>query len=220
MRLRAMAYNVHGFRAGTAGIAAAVAAEQPDVVLLNETGYLGFRLRRFARRMEMQWAAGTGLFRPIPNAVLVRSPWRLVRHEVVIFPRSRKTVRRGLVVAVAGRAGQRLGLAALHLGLSGRERVEHARLLTDLLAGQRPMILGGDLNEEPDGPAASWIRERYWDTAGGQDAALTFPGLDPRARIDYLYVSEGVTVEQTWVGGESFVRLSDHLPVLADLSVG
>lgn len=220
MLFRAMAYNVHGFRAGTAEIAAAVAAEQPDIVLLNETGYLGFRLRRFARRVEMQWAAGTGFFRPVPNAVLVRSPWRLIRHEVVIFPRARKTVRRGLVVAVAGRAGQRLGLAALHLGLSGRERVEQARLLTDLLAGRQPMVLGGDLNEEPDAPAASWIRERYWDTVAEQDAGLTFPGLDPRARIDYLFVSEGITVERSWVGGGSFVRLSDHLPVLADLTIG
>jgi endonuclease/exonuclease/phosphatase family metal-dependent hydrolase len=219
MRLRAMAYNVHGFGTGTAEMAAAVAVEQPDVLLLNETGNLGFRLRRFARRVEMQWAAGTGFLRPVPNAVLVRSPWRLIRHEVVIFPRSRKTVRRGMVVAVAGRAGQRLGLAALHLGLSGRERVEQARLLTDLLAGRQPMILGGDLNEEPDAPAASWIRERYWDTAG-EEANLTFPGLDPRARIDYLFVSEGIAVERAWVGGESFVRLSDHLPVLADLTIG
>lgn len=220
MRLRAMAYNVHGFRAGTREMAAAVAAERPDVVLLNETGYLGFRLRRFARRVEMQLASGTGLFRPIPNAVLVRSPWRLIRHQVEIFPRSRKTVRRGMVVAVAGRAGQRLALAALHLGLSGPERVEQARFLTDRLAGTHPMILGGDLNEEPHAPAASWIRERYWDAAGEQDPGLTFPGLDPGARIDYLFVSEGVRVERAWVGGGLFVRLSDHLPVLADLTIG
>jgi endonuclease/exonuclease/phosphatase family metal-dependent hydrolase len=117
----------------------------------------------------------------------------------------------------------RLVAASVHLGLSETERVEHARLLTDLLAGRREeVILGGDLNEEQDGPAASWISGRYWDVfaRAGEEPGPTFPGSDPRARIDYLFASAGVTVARAWVGGEAFASLSDHRPVFADVEVG
>jgi endonuclease/exonuclease/phosphatase family metal-dependent hydrolase len=223
-RLRVATYNVHGFRAGTREMAEALAGEAPDVLLLNETRYLGIRLRRFARRMDMRSVSGTGLFRRarIPNAVLTRPPWRVVRHEVVALPRLGRTVRRGAVLASLGRAGLRVVAAAVHLGLSESERLEHARVLTDLVAGRREaVIIGGDLNEDEDGRAASWVAGRYWDAfaAAGDGSPHTFPGVDPRARIDYLFVSEGVTVSRAWVGGPPFRVLSDHLPVFADLEV-
>jgi endonuclease/exonuclease/phosphatase family metal-dependent hydrolase len=218
MRLRVVVWNVHGFRAGTAPVGEAVRALDPDVVILNETRYLGFRLRRFARRLGMARADGTGLLRPIPNAVLVRQPWRIVDAEKVVFPRTRRTIRRGTVLATVGRAGRRLLVAAVHLGLSGEERVEHARALTDRVAGRPPLVLGGDLNEGPDGPAASWIAERYWDVCA-PGCGPTFPSTAPRARIDYLFVSEGIAAEGITVGTPEWAALSDHLPVLAELDV-
>jgi endonuclease/exonuclease/phosphatase family metal-dependent hydrolase len=217
MRLRVMVWNVHGFRAGTKRIAAAVSDAAPDLLLLNETRYLGFHVRRFARRAGLEGASGTGLWRPIPNAVLARRPWRVVDAGKIVFRRSRKTLRRGVLLTVVGRAGTRLSAGAVHLGLSGEERGEHARELTDLLAGREPVVLGGDLNEGPEEAAARWMAARYWDVA--RDAGRTFPAWEPRARIDYLFVSDGVRVERAWVGGERFARLSDHLPVLADLEL-
>ena len=217
MRLRVMVWNVHGFRAGTKPIAAAVTDAGPDLVLLNETRYLGVHLRRFARHAGLEGASGTGLWRPIPNAVLARRPWRLVDAGKTVFRRTRRTIRRGILLTVVGRAGTRATAGAVHLGLSGEERVEHAHELTDLLAGREPMILGGDLNEGRNEPAAGWIAERYWDA--GSHTGPTFPSWEPRARIDYLFVSEGMRVEQAWVGGARFAELSDHLPVLADLEL-
>src|SRR5919106_1359461 len=148
MRLRVMTWNVHGFRAGTRPIAEAVRAEDPDLVILNETGYLGFRLRRFARRVDMEGSSGATLRWRIPNAVLVRRPWRVVRGEVAVFPRTGRTVRRGAVMGLIGRAGRRLWVVSVHLGLSAKERASHARVLTDLLATRDPAIVGGDLNED------------------------------------------------------------------------
>src|ERR671918_533344 len=107
--------------------------------------------------------------------------------------------------------------AAPDLGLSGKERAEHARELTDLLAGREPVILGGDLNEAANEPAAMWIGDRYWDAASA--AGRTFPSWEPRARIDYLFVSDGISVARAWVGGARFAGLSDHLPVLADVEL-
>ncbi len=91
-------------------------------------------------------------------------------------------------------------------------------MLTDVLAGRRPpVLLGGDLNEGPEGPAVGWLAERYWDVfaAAGEGDGFTFPTAGPRARIDYVLVSEGVTVDRAWVGDAA--GLSDHLPVYADV---
>lgn len=220
MRLRVMVWNVHGFRAGTKLAAEAVRAEDPDLVIVNETGYLGFRLRRFARRLEMEGSSGATLRRHIPNAVLARRPWRVVRGQVAVLPRAGRRVRRGAVMAQMGRSGVRLWVVSVHLGLSGQERLEHARVLTDLLAGRDPTVLGGDLNEDDTGAAACWIAKRYWDVAADAGGAPTFPAREPRGRIDYVFVSQGIRVERTWTGGERFVELSDHLPVVADLAVG
>ena len=217
MQLRVMAWNVHGFRAGTKEIAEAVRAEEPDVLILNETGYLGFRLRRFSRRLGMEGSTGATLRWRIPNAVLVKPPWRVVRGQVAVLPRAGRTLRRGAVLAQLGRTGQRLWVVGVHLGLSGQERAAHAKVLTDLLSGRHPTVLGGDLNEDASGAAARWISGRFWDAASELPDGATFPARDPRARIDYLFVSEGIRVERVATGGERYARLSDHLPVLADL---
>lgn len=220
MRLRVMTWNVHGFGAGTKAVAEGVRAAEPDIVILNEIGYLGFRVRRFARRLDMEGSTGASLRWRIPNAVLARRPWRVIKGQVAVFPRSGRTVRRGAVISQFGRSGIRLWVVGVHLGLSGQERAEHARALTDLLAGRELAVIGGDLNEDDTGAAVRWIAGRYWDVVADTPDAATFPAKEPRARIDYLFVSEGVRLERSWTGGERFSGLSDHRPVFADLSVG
>jgi endonuclease/exonuclease/phosphatase family metal-dependent hydrolase len=218
--LRVMAWNVHGFRAGVARVAEVIAEQGPDVAFLNEAGYLGFRASRLGRRLGMGVAGGGGLRHRIPNAVLVRPPWRVVERRVEVLPRSGSELRRGVVLATIGRAGHRLLTVAVHLGLSERERARHAEVLTDLLSGHhQPVVLGGDFNESPDGPAASWIGERYWDAFAnvGEADGLTFPSADPRARIDYVFVSAGLRVERAWVAGGA--DASDHLAVVAEVDL-
>lgn len=220
-RLRVVAWNVHGFRAGARRLAQALEQARPDVAFLNEVDYSGMRLRRFARAVGMRGVSGLRLWRPVPNALLVRPPWRLVSHGLVRLPRKGPTIRRGAVVAMLGRAGLRVTAAAAHLGLSERERLLHAEALTDALAAQAgPILIGGDLNEGPDGPAASWLADRYWDAfaTAGEGDGLTFPAAAPRARIDYVFASAGVTVERAWVATAAGT-LSDHLPVLAEVTL-
>ena len=213
-----MVWNVHGFRAGIARMAEAVGSGSPDILIVNETGFVGLHLRRFSKRVGMRRATGLHGIRRIRNAVLARPPWRIVGSQVISLPRSGGNRRRGVVLAEVGRAGRRLTVASVHLGLSSRERTEHARLLTDLVAGHDPVVVGGDLNEGPDGPAAGWIGQRLWDVMQDTDWA-TFPARAPAARIDYLFVSERLIPERAWVGADGFRDLSDHLPVLADLSL-
>ncbi len=220
--LRLLTWNVHGFRAGPDVVAEAVAGQQPDVTFINEAGRRR-ALNRFARRLGGQATSGLTWRNPVPNAVVVRPPWRVVESRIVRFARSGRLIPRGAVLAHLGTAGVRMWAVSVHLGLSDREREAHARELGDLVAGLTgPVVLGGDLNEGPDGAAATWLSERLWDAFGGQGEGLghTFPSAEPRARIDYLLLGEGLRPHRVWVEDRPEARAaSDHLPLFADVTV-
>lgn len=218
---RVLVYNVHQLRAGVGAVAAAIERHRPDLVLLNETGPRR-RLRALARELGMAVARDplSPLRRRIRNAVLVRPPWRIVRHRLHRFAdvRRRLNPRGALVALVEGPAG-RLWVCCLHLGLHPLERLHAAREVLALELPD-PAVVGGDLNELPDGRAVRLLGERFgdaWAIAGEGDGA-TFPATSPRARIDYLFVSDGLVVEGVRVAcDEPSRRASDHLPLVVDL---
>ena len=217
-----MAWNVHGFRAGPKAVAQAVAAQEPDIAFINEAEPRR-SLKRFASVLGGQAASGLRWRGGIPNAVVIRPPWRVLETRTVTLTRTGKLIPRGAVLAHVGRSGARLWAACVHLGLSDRERAGHARELTDLLAGlEGPVVLGGDLNDFPQGTAASWLTGRLWDAfaQAGEGEGLSYPASEPRARIDYLLLGEGVRAERAWVEDRPEVRMaSDHLPIFADVTL-
>ncbi|HEX6261381.1 MAG TPA: endonuclease/exonuclease/phosphatase family protein [Actinomycetota bacterium] len=222
MDLRVVVWNAHGLRAGVAAAAEALARLRPDLVMLNEVGWSGWRLARLARALDARAASGLRRLRwSVTNAVLVLPPWRLLRTRTIRLP-GRSRPHRGVVASLIGRSGYRLTAASVHLGLSDPERREHARDLTDRILPELrpPVLLGGDLNEPPEGPAARWMAERLWDAfaQAGQGPGETFPARDPRARIDYLLVPEGVTVARAFVDRDA-AEASDHLPLVVDLEL-
>lgn len=224
MRVRVLVYNVRGFRDGADRVAAVVRRFEPDIVLLNESdGRL--RLRRFARAVGMQAARDpwSPLRRRVKNAVLVRTPWRILTRRLHRFAGSARLYPRGALLAHLGRSGFRLWGVAMHLGLHSVERRNHAQELVDVLRGlDGPIALGGDLNETPSGRAVAFLAERFWDAwlLGGDVAGETFPADEPTARIDYLFVSEGIRVERAIVPPIPQVRVaSDHRPLVAELTL-
>jgi endonuclease/exonuclease/phosphatase family metal-dependent hydrolase len=51
---------------------------------------------------------------------------------------------------------------------------------------------------------------------GGESDGLTFPADQPTARIDYVFVTEGIRVDRSVVpGGPDVQTASDHRPVIA-----
>jgi endonuclease/exonuclease/phosphatase family metal-dependent hydrolase len=215
-------YNVKAFRLGLDRVTDVLRTLGPDLLLLQESGPRR-SLRALGSDLEMQVAADplSPLRRRVKNAVLARPPWRIISHRLYRLEGSERFYPRGAMVAQAGRAGRRVWAASAHLGLVPVERGRHARDLTGLLeelAG--PIVLGMDLNETPERPSATWFARRYadaWAVAGAGDGP-TFPSLDASARIDYLFVSQGVTVEDIHVA-ELAGAASDHLPIVADLSL-
>lgn len=224
MRVRVVVYNVRGFRDGLDLVAAVLRHFEPDLVLLNETGSRR-SLRRLAKTLGVETARDpwSPFRRRIKSAVLARPPWRIVAHRLHRFADVRKAMYpRGALVAQAGRAGRRVWVHAIHLGLHPLERLHAAQELADLARGlDGPVLIGGDCNEAPGGRAMTFLGERFWDAwlLGGDVTGETFPATDPTARIDYLFVSQEWKVERALVPSvmpEARIA-SDHLPLVAEL---
>ncbi|MBI4259719.1 MAG: endonuclease/exonuclease/phosphatase family protein [Actinobacteria bacterium] len=223
MELRVAVYNVRGFRDDAAAAVRILDGTRPDLALIQEAG-AGARLRAVAAALGMEAVHG-----PLPpflrlprNAVLVRPPWRVVERRVHRFDRSERFHPRGVTCVRVGRSGVRLWALSAHLGLVAAERRRHAEELTDLVASlPGPAVVGADLNEAPDRPAARWIGDRLFDAwaAGGDDGGgETFPASGPTARIDYLFSTGEIRVERARVlDGPDVTRASDHRPVVVDV---
>lgn len=221
MRLRVASYNVRSFRGG-ADLAVEALGPAPDVILIQECGPRR-AARRFARALGRELVSTHRPFGRVRNAVAYPGAWRALGVEAVTLSNRRGTHARGFVALHAGVGPYRLTLVSAHLGLAPSEREEHARELTDWMAGvDGAVILGADLNEGPDGTAARWIGERLFDahTAAGDGAGHTFPAEEPSARIDYVFVGEGARVLSARVMDLPSSRTaSDHRPVMADVEI-
>ena len=224
MRIRVVTYNVRGFRDDVAALERTVRSLAPDVLLLNETG-ARWRLRRFAGDLDMALASDpwSPLRRRAKDAVLVRSPWRILSHRQQRFDGSRFLYPRAALFARLERDGAALHAVAIHLGLDADERRRHVGQLLATLDGIRePVVVGGDTNAPPEGEAMVRLAERYPDVwaRGGEGPGETMPAAGPKARIDLLFTSPSIAVERAWVPQtEEVVRASDHRPVAVDLDL-
>ena len=218
--MRVVTFNVRGFRHGRERVADVVRGLEPDVLLLQETGRRR-TLRRFAASVGMVVATDprSPLRRRVKNAVLVRDGTPFVSSRLTRFPGSRRWYPRG---ALAARIGGPFDVWALsvHLGLEGRERGRQAEALLETVGslGAGPVVVGGDLNATPDMRAPSRVAATLHDawTATGAGSGATFPATAPSARIDYVFVNEGIDVRSIAVDARD-PTASDHLPVVAEL---
>jgi endonuclease/exonuclease/phosphatase family metal-dependent hydrolase len=216
-----MTYNVRSFRAGVTLALEAIAAdgESTDVVALQEYGP-PLRLRAFARALGMDWASSYSPFNRLRNAVLFRSPWRLVQADPHRLTKTPGQYRRGFVAARLERPGADLTAVSLHLGLSVRERPRHAgELLAVLSGGPEPIVLAGDFNEEPDGSAMRSLAGSFTSCGASAAGEATFPAAEPARRIDDVLVRAARILSCRVADSDAARRASDHRPVIADLEL-
>jgi endonuclease/exonuclease/phosphatase family metal-dependent hydrolase len=220
--VRAVTYNVRGFRDGRARVAAVVHELAPDVLLLQETGSRR-ALRRFAEDVGMRAARDpwSPLRRRVKNAVLLAEPWLFNSSELIRFPGARRWYPRGALVARAAVGADAFWVVSVHFGLGGAERAGQAASLVDLLGtlDSGSVIVGGDLNATPDMGATARIAATLHDawSHAGHGEGSTFPAFAPAARIDYVFVGGDGTIDRAAVGAEGASEASDHLPVVVDL---
>ena len=119
--------------------------------------------------------------------------------------------------------------ASTHLDLADGPRLRHVDEILAHLDRARdrygaPVILAGDVNEEPGGRSWSLLTGHFQDAhavapAGGE---FTFSARDPRRRIDAVFTDPEVRITACGVPDDDagdHVRATDHRPLAADLTV-
>lgn len=242
--LRVMTYNVHSCggmdgRVSPRRIARTIQQFAPDLVALQELDLGRLRSRREDQATLIAEALDYHvIFCPTVkhsetehygHALLSRRPLEVIK--VAALPDAPRTMwpeNRGALWAVIEMEGKRLNIVTTHLGLSPRERkAQMQALLGDDWLGpvinEEPVILCGDFNLAPRSApyrlAVSKLRDVQTAKAGYR-ARGTFSSTHPFMRLDHIFVSQHFGIEQVMVPRNDLTRIaSDHLPLLADLSV-
>lgn len=119
--------------------------------------------------------------------------------------------------------GTPLHVLNTHLDASGadhyriQEVAQLVRLADSLRAAGGAVMLGGDLNAEPDSEVIGVLTAAGWRDAWAECGAgdgLTFPAAAPVKRIDYLFVSPGLRCTAARVLDST---ASDHRGLLVEL---
>ncbi|SEF46850.1 Metal-dependent hydrolase, endonuclease/exonuclease/phosphatase family [Thermomonospora echinospora] len=227
--VRALSYNIRSLRDDRAALMRVIRACDADLVCLQEAPrLLNWRARRraLAARTGLTPAAGR---RPAGLAVLAGPRARRVHAEYHLLTRIPGLHRRGLALAVLEIDGARVIAACTHLDLAEDARRTHTAEVIGLLERARrrfqaPVVLGGDINEEPGGPSWDLLTSVFTDAyaAAPRGPAPTFSARRPRRRIDAIFTDPGIEVIGCGVPSDAappadYTRATDHLPVLADL---
>ncbi|MFE7297572.1 endonuclease/exonuclease/phosphatase family protein [Streptomyces sp. NPDC057579] len=229
--VRVLSYNIRSMRDDQAALARVIRACAPDLVLVQEAPRF-FRWRKAAERLAR--AGGlvhvTGGATTAGPMVLAHLRAHVERTEDVLLPRTPGLHQRGLATAVVRFGAARLGVVSCHLSLDPRERYDQAGLLLERVAGLGVphAVVGGDLNDRPDGRSfrrvAAVLRDGWAAEPWGGEFTST-PHV-PRQRIDAVFATDGVEFlgcgvphGLPGVRAEDLRAASDHLPVLSALRV-
>ncbi|WP_338742187.1 endonuclease/exonuclease/phosphatase family protein [Actinomadura luteofluorescens] len=225
--VRLLSYNIRSLRDDPAAVARVVRANAPDVVCVQEVPrFWGWRLRRrrLARDCGLRIAAGR---RACGLAVLAAPHVRRVAREFHLLTPDPGLHRRALAIAVLEIGGARLIAASTHLDLADGPRLRHVHEILAHLDRARarhgaPVVLAGDVNEEPGGPSWSLLAGRFQDgyAAAPSGGELTFTARAPKRRIDGVFTDPAVRVVACGVPPDDagdHPLATDHRPLLAEL---
>lgn len=133
----------------------------------------------------------------------------------------------GFAEAVVQARAARVHVYSTHLDYRGDPTVRELQVADtlEILAEDGPhasQILMGDFNARPDAPELGPLWDVLTDAhaVAGEGDGFTFPADTPDRRIDYVTVSEGITVQDAFVPADGVAATSsDHRPVVADLEL-
>jgi len=242
---RILTYNVHRClgtdrRIDVDRIADVIAAEAPDIVVLQEVDVGRVRTggvdqaHELAQRLGMASRFNAALKveeELYGDAILTALPERLLKAAPLPgYGRIPQLEPRGaLWVAIELDGGREVQVINTHLGLVPREQQLQAAALAgaEWLASplrRDPLILLGDLNATSATVVYRTLAAKLTDARTialhrrGRQAA--FPSAMPVLRIDHVFVSGGIRVTQMRVPFNRLTRqASDHLPLVIDFEL-
>jgi endonuclease/exonuclease/phosphatase family metal-dependent hydrolase len=223
--IRLMTWNIHGARPllGRPDLRRVIAFVQrhaPDIVALQEID-----ARRCGDRLAFDvLAESLGTHRAEARMILapegdyghvLLTRWPIVQSRLHDISVARREPRAALEATIETPNG-RVHVVAVHLGLSLRERESQAAKLAALATcTETPTIMLGDFNDWFwHGPVQRALRE----TLPGRSRFRTFPASFPLFRLDRIYCRPARILQDAFVDTQAR-RVSDHLPVIADVDV-
>jgi len=227
-RLKVLSYNLRfGELASLEELAAFIAAENPDIVALQEVDCRTYRDRAPAQHgkdFATELAFLTGMIpaygKTIPYAggyygIAILSKYPLAKVERIYLPKTEngKEQRAVLVADVEYREDEYITFASTHLDYTNTEerQVQVKKLNEVLLKSSYPVIVAGDFNAQPD---AMEIDRGMAEWKIVSNLEPTVPASDPRNTIDYILCYPAAEWEVV-SSATSRVELSDHLPISA-----
>lgn len=229
--MRIMTYNIRSGR-GLDGkldldrIAQVIAAENPDVVALQEVDCMRRRTRNQDQAQilakELGYHCAFGAARrwqqgEYGNALLSRFP--LLECQRVLLPKPLRlpVEARCLMQLTLAVPGGELHIWNTHLGLLAAERRLQVQLLLQHFLHQpdRRLILCGDFNARPRSKEITGLGLHLQRVLSHR----TFPGFLPVVHLDHVFHSQHLRVVRTFVPKTLLARrASDHLPLVVDMA--
>ena len=120
--------------------------------------------------------------------------------------------------------GSTVHAVVVHFGLVHRSRVRQVQRLAKFIEAEvpagDPLVVAGDFNdwgEKLDGPMQELGLARATVPGARRAESATFPSLAPVFALDRFYL-RGLTCRLTMAPrGTTWARMSDHLPLVAEL---
>jgi endonuclease/exonuclease/phosphatase family metal-dependent hydrolase len=221
--IRLLSYNVRALRDDAEAVSEVIRACAPDVVCVQEAPrFLRWRSKRAAIARKAGLVVATA---DRPDGLMLMTSLRaqVIGTHFTLLSKRPQLHQRAVCAAALDVGGVVWHVASVHLSLSEHERQEHLPELWQALdvRGEGPLVVAGDVNEEPHGPVWRELTTRLvdaWAVAETGDGH-TYSASAPHKRIDGVFVDPAVeVVECRAVDDVPGVDIaSDHLPVLAVL---
>jgi endonuclease/exonuclease/phosphatase family metal-dependent hydrolase len=230
-----MTYNVHAFVGSDSvydpeRVARVIESCGANVVALQEVDFgrgptaepsvLDWLAKRLRMRAHFTFTRD-GKRGHFGNAVL--TPFELELVAEGMLPRRRDEARAVQWLKVVAPHFQ-LQLMNTHLSVKLRERRAQVEALLGAewlvrAASEQALVICGDFNSSPFSPVYRKLSRHLTDVQCGSTRRLaTWPARLPFWRIDHMFVSRGVEVQDARVVDDPLSRAaSDHLPIIADL---
>jgi endonuclease/exonuclease/phosphatase family metal-dependent hydrolase len=157
------------------------------------------------------------------NAVLARFP--VIAHRNIDLS-TRSIERRGALLVTLQVQDRPLHVVSTHFSLLARDRLLQAQALAGTLArivpSAEPLIIAGDFNDWHRKVDAVLRAELGVHEAFDHSHTLparTFPSFMPLLRLDRIYLRSVKSRQAQVLGGMAWARRSDHVPIIAELSL-